>query len=207
MTKLPAVFAVLFLASALSLSAQDIQAVTSKGDRVMLHSNGTWTALKPGEVLKGGTFKKPASATASLKGNKVRYTMWFDAARWAEESDSTNADAEYQFVHNSGDAYAMIIPENGEMTMEDLRDAALQNARDVAPDAELIFEEERNVNGNTVRCVKINGTVENTPITYYNYYFVGKKSAIQVITFTSQSQFEEFEADMSDFLNGLEIAK
>ncbi|HYF04495.1 MAG TPA: hypothetical protein VEC36_14020 [Patescibacteria group bacterium] len=190
-----------------ALFAQDIQATTSKGDRVLLHSNGTWSAIQPGSVPRGGSFSKPKASKASLKGKKVKYTLWYNKAEWSLQLENSNDDAEYQLAHSSGEAFALVIPESIELTMDEFREAAIQNARNAAHDAQIVFEEERTVNGNPVRCIRINGTVEEIPVSYFSYYYIDKKSSVQVITYVTQNQFEQYEEAMANLLNGFEPGK
>ncbi len=196
-----------FLLSALTLRAQDIQATAATGERYLLHPNGTWTLDAIPLPADGGSFSKPASSRDVLKGKNVKYAVWYDKSKWKVEKANSNEDADFQLTHTSGDGYAIIIAEKIAMSMDALRHAAIANAQSASPDAKIVYEDERTINGNPVRCLKIEGTVDGIPITYYNYYYAGKTGSIQLITFTGQNTFEEYRQDFTDFLNGFDIVK
>jgi hypothetical protein len=188
-------------------AAQDIQATTSRGERVVLHPDGTWSKAEDVPLLNGGSFTAPVAAKAVLKGKNVKYTLSYDATKWSIQPESSNADADYELVHSEGDGYSIIIAEKVVLSTEVLRQAAIANAREASPDATIAHEDERTVNGHQVRCLKITGTVEGVPVEYYNYYYAGKEGAVQIITFTSQDSFKDYEKDFTDFLNGFNLAK
>ena len=187
--------------------AQDTQATTSRGERVILHSDGTWSKAEDVPLMNGGNFTTPAAAKTVLKGKNVKYSLAYDAAKWSIQPESSNADADYELVHSGGDGYAIIIAEKVVLSAEVLRQAAIANAREASPDAAIVHEDERTVNGNTIRCLKINGTVDGVPVSYYNYYYTGKEGAVQIITFTGQDSLADYEKDFIDFLNGFAVSQ
>jgi hypothetical protein len=86
-----------------------------------------------------------------------------------------------------------------------LKELALENAVSAAPDAKIVFEETRTVNGKEILCLKIEGSVKGIPFRYFGYYHGGKNGSIQVITFTGTQIFGKYEQDFLEFLNGLQI--
>ncbi|MES2766866.1 MAG: hypothetical protein V4642_13410 [Bacteroidota bacterium] len=207
MKKILPILALCFLYSVSNAVAQDIETTSATGDKYLLHPNGTWTLYATPLPAEGGAFATPTASRDVLKGKHVKYAVWYDKSKWKIEKEKTNEDADFQLTHTSGDGYAIIISEKIEMSMEALRQAAIGNAQSAAPDAKIVFEDERMVNGNPVRCLKIDGTVDGIPITYFNYYYVGKTGSIQIITFTGQNIFDEYRQDFTDFLNGFELLK
>jgi hypothetical protein len=53
--------------------------------------------------------------------------------------------------------------------------------------------------------MKLEGTIEGVQFVYYSYYYAGKAGTVQLLTYTSQNLFSEFEPEMTEFLNGLVI--
>lgn len=141
-----------------------------------------------------------------LKSKKGFLELWIDSKKWGE-TESINPSAEFTLIHSSGDAYAMVIVERITMPLTKLKEIALQNARSVAPDIEIISEEEIVVNGVKMLAMRMEGTVQEIPLTYYGYYWTGKAGSLQVLTYTGQDLFEEFEADFADLLNGTIVTK
>lgn len=199
------VFILLILAAA-SLPAQDIKAVTDDGRQVILHSNGKWEYTTPDKTASGKlpVYNKPADSKSLIKGKKETYGIWYNDKKWKllSPDKTNNSSAEYQFEHTNGDANAMVIFERIEMNVESLKNIALENAKNAAPDAKIIYEDRRIVNGSEVLCVRIIGTIDNIAFQYYNYYYAGPAGTIQMVTFTSQNLIQEYENDFLDFLNG-----
>ena len=189
-----------------SMIAQDLKAVTEDGRQVILHKNGKWDFVQlskdKSEALKN--YSKPDDAKMLIKGKKETYGIWYNGSKWKlkDQEKSNNSSAEYQFEHSEGDAYAMVIFERVDMKLENLRDIAFENAKSVAPDAKIVFEDKRLVNGAEVLCVRIIGTIDSIAFQYYNYYYAGPAGTIQIVTYTSQNLIQEYEKDFTDFLNG-----
>jgi len=101
----------------------------------------------------------------------------------------------------------MAIIERISMPISTLKGIALENAKKVAPDAKVAFEEERVANGVKILAMHIEGTIQGISFTYYGYYWTGKAESLQVITYTGQNLFSEFESDFTKLLNGVVITK
>ncbi len=97
----------------------------------------------------------------------------------------------------------MAITERIPIPLSTMKKVALDNARQAAPDAKIILEENRQVNGLHVTCLKIVGTVQGIPFTYFGYYHSGSKGTIQLLTYTANTLFAEYQDDFTDFLSGL----
>jgi hypothetical protein len=89
--------------------------------------------------------------------------------------------------------------------MANLKRIALENMREVAPDARVVFEQTRRVNGLEVLCLKVAATMQGIPLTYYGYYHSSDAGTIQLLTYTGNTLLPEFEADFTEFLNGLAL--
>ncbi len=200
---------VLFAGMAFAMASAQKKAVTEDGKNVVLYPDGTWKYAEPKATAAGGkgSYSKPEGSTKLLKGKHGTYGMWINESKWQVSKEPGNEAAEFEINHTSGDAFAMIIAERLTMPLESLRDVALENAKGAAPDAEVVFEEKRTVNGAEVLLMQINGTIMSIPFTYYSYYYTGKAGSMQIITYTGQSLFEEFKPDFEDFLNGFVVYK
>lgn len=151
--------------------------------------------------------QEDATETGSVSGAQVDYTIAYDSSKWTAIPGESNGDAEYEFEHVDGDVYALIIAERIEMDLESLKEIALVNAQSVAPDAQIVFEEDRTVNGVQVHVMKIDGTIYGIGFEYYGYYYGGAAGTIQFITYTSSNLLAEYEADLTELLNGLTIVE
>jgi len=143
----------------------------------------------------------------SVSGSGVDYTINYDSSKWIMTQGASDTDVEYEFEHMDGDVYALIIAERVEIDAGALREIALSNAQSVAPDATVVFGEDRSVNGVTVKVMKIDGTIYGIAFEYYGYYYVGSAGTIQFITYTSSNLTSAYEADLTELLNGLVVTE
>lgn len=186
-------------------ASQSVEATTDLGTRVILYPDGTWdyvVIVQP----EPDTYTKPITSTRVFKSKKGFYEIWFDPMKWKTEG-LQHSDAEFNIAHVSGDAYAIAIAERITMSLEALRESALENARKAAPDAQIVAERDITVNGIPVKNLQIEGTIENIPFTYFGYYWAGKAGTLQVIAFTGQNLFDEFMPEFRELLNGLIVTK
>jgi hypothetical protein len=188
------------------------QAVTNTGETVTLFENGTWEytnkkVKQREELLNSTPFLKQSEATFLVKSKRTGFAVYIDPLKWKfEKKDAYDTDeSEYEFNISSGDVYALMITERAELSFELLKKASLINASKVAPDAAIINEEYRMVNGNKVLMLQLKGTMEGLSFTYFGYYVTGESGTVQLITFTTSKLFPEKKKEMEKFLNGITI--
>ena len=104
-----------------------------------------------------------------------------------------------------GDGYAIVIAERLQMPLEGLRDLALNNARNAAPDAQIVSQETRRVNGRDVMVLQIRGTLQAIRFVYLGYYYAGPEGTIQLLTYTAANLFDEYKPQFEQLLDGLTI--
>jgi hypothetical protein len=189
-------------------TATSLEATTSDGKTVILFPNGTWIYKDSGvKTESGSNFTKPQESTKVLKSKKGFFELWVDPAKWNTEGSALNPDAEFSLRHTSGDAYVVVIAERLAIPIATLKNIALEKAKSVAPDAVIVLQEERIVNETKLWNMRIDGTIQGIPFTYYGYYWSGQAGALQMIAYTGKSLFDEFKAEITDLLNGLVITK
>jgi hypothetical protein len=185
---------------------QDIRATTENGRKVILKEDGSWKFCNEAErslAHKKDSYQKSDKSTGVFKAKGDKFLIWFDPLKW-QQKKSADSDKP-TFVYKDGDVYAIVLAERIAMTIEALKEFAIKNAKTVAPDIKVTYEEDRIVNGKKVLCMKMDGTIENIPFVYYGYYYSGKVGMVQLITYTSQNLFPEYEPEMTEFLNGMVI--
>lgn len=217
-------FALLTLFTLTDLQAQE-KAVTESGDTLIIYSDGTWDYYENYLKNPGGngnlpfetfrtedipvnenTFAKNAKATSSLKGGDGMYQVYYDPMKWKRIPAGTfNEEAENALQLIGNDAYSMLIFERIEIPMETLLGIAVENARNVAPQAKISFKEFRRVNGKKVLCGKITASVSGIDFIYYSYYYSDSRGTLQFTTFTGSNLLPEVEKDLENLLNGLVI--
>lgn len=186
-----------------------IKAITETGDEVILYKNGSWVYVDGSKAeakelaVNKTKFKKDDLSTFLVKSNKINIGIWINPKEWSFSKEGNNEDSEYTFQKRDNDLYALFISEKISIPLESLKDIAVENAKKAAPDARIIFEEMRNVNGNNVLMLKISATIQGIKILYTGYYYSNTNGTIQLITYTSDNLAAAYTTDIETFLNGL----
>jgi hypothetical protein len=195
-------FVLLLIAGGTVVCQTAIKARTESGKEVILLPDGTWKYVT--EAGPPSPAPKPTGATTLFKAPQGNFGIWYDKTKWTMEPQSDEA-GKFQFKLKRGDAYAIVLIEELNIPLATLKEAALDNAKAAAADAQIVFEETRTVNKKEVLCLKLDGTIKGIAFRYYGYYYGGKQGSIQLLTFTGRELFSKYEQDLTDFLNGLEI--
>lgn len=193
-----AVIAVLAVSSTLAAT----RATTEDGRKVLLNEDGTWQFQKavPSKV---GKMKRSPGATEEISLLRGKASVFYDKKKWPSLKEPEGG--RFELKHRDGDAYAVIVAERIQIPLDSLKSIALKNARNVAPDAIITEEQTRVVNGTEVLFMKISGIMQGIALTYMGNYYTNKDGSLQIITFTSDNLMPEYEADLLEFINGLQI--
>ena len=198
----------LFLGFGITLSAQT-RAITDTGQEVVLYSNGTYAYVNAEDAAavdiptNSKTFTKAENASFLLKSKKVNVGFWLDPKLWSFGESKENPDAEYEVVLKGEDLYGVIITEKIEVPLETLKNVAIENARQIAPDIKVKEQEYRMVNGEKVLYLRLDGTMDGMKISYSGYFYSNSTGTVQFITFTSQNLVEEYREVSQQLINGL----
>jgi hypothetical protein len=207
------VFAVLFacLSCSAAVHAQK-KAVTETGEQVILYDNGTWkyesdSTADPSDTttvrMNPKKFVKSQSASFLVKSNKaVPIGFWVNPKKWLFERGS-GTDREYNLQLKGEDLYAMLITERIIIPMETLKKAAIQNALQATPDAQVLYEDYRMVNGLKVLCMQLKGTVQGIKFMYLGYYYSDGHGTVQFTAWTSENLWNSYRESATELLNGL----
>jgi hypothetical protein len=202
-------FSFLFLLALASMAQK--KAVTETGEEVILYENGTWKYVNDSDSAKGKTeipvnpkaFTKSASATFLLKSTKTNIGIWLDSKKWSFKKSGEDEASEYGLQLKGKDLYAMLIAEKIEVPLESLKQIALDNAKEAAPDIKLTKEEYRTVNGKKMLHLQMIGTLSGIKFIYSGYYYSSTKGTVQFLTYTAQNLYEDYEEDAYQLLNGM----
>jgi hypothetical protein len=201
----------LFCLSSFIIGQAQQKAVTEIGEEVILYDNGTWKYqndedLDDNEIpTNSKSFSKDESATFLLKSSKFNVGFWINPKKWSFEKALNNAEAEYELEFKDGDLYSLVLAEEIEIPVEELKSIALDNARASAPDIKVVKEEYRIVNGTKTLLLQLDGTIQGIEFSYYGYYFSNSNGTLQFITYTSQSLLEEYRDECEKLLNGFVV--
>lgn len=191
-------------------------AITDTGDEVILYDDGTWEyknndfGLPPTDdseeiKLNPNKFEKEEESTFLLKSDRVNYGFWLNPKKWSFKKAVSNEDAEYELRFKNGDVYGMIITEQIGMPLSTLKSIALENGRIVAPDLKIITEEYREVNGNKVLFLQMDGTTQGIKFSFYGYYYSNDEGTVQIVTYTAQNLLGKYKEAYDELLNGFVI--
>ena len=192
-----------------SVHAADVEATTADGRTVTLSDDGTWSfkEVVSSAAMPGAVVMKAKSATKSIKSKKGFFELWYDPKKWTTKEGAEGTPTEFVVIRKDGDAYGMAIVERIGVPMDQLAAIALNNAKSQAPDARIVMQEERTVNGKKVVALQIEGTIQGIAFKYYGYYWSGKSGTVQFLTYTSQNLFEDAVADFTELLSGFVITQ
>jgi len=199
-----------FLFFILNSSFAQTYATSDEGKRVKLNENGTWEYVQEisvGNSDKSNNFIKPASSTSLLQSKKNDFAFWYNPSKWQLSNKIGNEEAEFQLNLKGEDGYCMIITERIEIEVDNLKKAALKNAQNLDPNAVIEQEENRLVNGNKIKMLKIAATASGIKFVYFGYYASNESGTVQIICFTARNLLKNYEKDFEDMLNGLSIKK
>ena len=185
------------------------KAVTETGEEVILYDDGTWKYLKDQDKDRGRiptnkmVYTKSEASTFLVKSNIFSIGYYIDPKLWTFGKGENNPEAEYEFKYKEGELYGMVVNEEIEIPLKNLRKIAFDNAQGVAPDAEVVFEEYRMVNEQKVLVMEIHGTIEGIKFAYFGYYFSNENGTCQFITYTSQALMKKYKSAAENLLNGM----
>lgn len=191
-------------------SLAQINAITDTGEEVVLFDNKTWR-YKDEEIKDSFhlitqnpvSFMASENASFDIKSKAVDLTVALDPKTWTFARAETNEDAEYEFKLKDGDVYGMLITEKIEIPLNSLRDIALENGQQVAPNLQIIEEDRRTVNGLELLYMKMEGSFNGIDIAYIGYYYSNEQGTTQFVSYTGQSLISAYEDQIFELLNGL----
>jgi len=194
-----------------SISYASQKAITDTGEEIILYDDGTWeysdkSNQSKNEILTNeNTFLKPESSNFLLKSTRTKSAYWIASDKWNFKKATNNAEAEYEFQLKGGDLYGLSISEGVAIPIESLASIALENAKEAAPDAKIIKQEYRIVNGIKVLYMEMKGTLQGIKFMYLGYYYSDDSGSTQFLAYTGSSLVGKYKSEINDFLNGFVV--
>lgn len=183
-------------------------AVTDHGDQVILYDDGTWKYIEENIIIMDTiptnpkVFKVHDKSKFLLKSSNIDVGFWLNAKEWKFEK-TPNDDGEYELNFRKGDLYGKVITEKVEVPLESLKNIVLSNAREVAPDTNIDYNEYRIVNGLKVLMIEMSGTMTGIKFSYKGYFYSNFNGTVQIIIFTATNLIKSFDDKIENLLNGL----
>jgi len=152
---------------------------------------------------EGKQYRKSSTATRAIPADFGDATLWLDPARWVEYSREPGA---IRLNHINKHVLGwMLADKTGGIRTSAMKDMVLRNAQRVDPNVRLTLDDRRVVNGREVLYVEYLLTQNSVPIRFAGYYHGGLKSNLQVVAYCIAAEFETYQKDVDEFINGIEI--
>ncbi len=204
---------ILILTTIFSINAfAQEKALTSRGESVLLFSDGTWKYENEVEKsepvpisVNNEKFTKTASQNFIVKSNKANVGIWIDPKKWKFKTESSNEDAEYTFELKNEEIYGMMISEKTQIPLESLLNVAFENAVDAAPDTKIMKKEYQYINGKKVAYMEMVGTIQGIKFHYFGLYFSQESGSVQLLTYCAENMADKYQNQAHDFLNGFVV--
>jgi len=200
--------AIVLMACLPAFLGADLKAKIGDGRAVILRDDGTWIfADTPKNALPAGNFTKDRKSKLAYSSKRKNFSLSLVPGVWKKADKPSSEVAEVEFHDPENDTYAMVIAERISIPIEALRDIAIKNVKAMDPEATVVKEEQRTVNGKPMLALLLQAKSSGAPITFYGYYYTGDEGSFQIITWTGQNLFKENQPELEAFLNGFEILK
>jgi hypothetical protein len=127
-------------------------------------------------------------------------SLKYDPKKWKHLQ--SKQEGHFSFSYSLGYGYAVISPDPLPIPTDSFPEIALANGKSTDPNAAIVFIEKRTVNGVLVWFIKTETTFNKNPMIYCGYYYGGKHSSVQILTYTTKERLPKYERDFIEFLNG-----
>lgn len=142
-----------------------------------------------------------AQAFTSPNGSAV---LWLNPAKWTWVKSSSE-DAK-SFIYHTGLAQARFISKPGGTEPERQLEDALAKIRENDPEARLIFNERRLVNGAEMLCIQIETALsDESKAVYYGYLYGDESRTIQAFVITEREILSKHFRHFTALLDGLTV--
>ncbi|MDC1106977.1 hypothetical protein OAT16_09745 [Prolixibacteraceae bacterium] len=177
---------------------------------VLLYNDGTWKYKDNKKIEESQTplnqkiFTKNKKSIFMVKSNVLNVGFYINPKTWSFEKIGSNGDSkEFSFQLKNEDLFGRVLTERSEISIDAFKSVALENARDAAPDMQILKHEYRKVNGNKVLYLEMSGTFSGMTMMMFGYYFSNSNGTVQLVAFTGSNLVDRYHQDIENFLNGL----
>jgi len=141
----------------------------------------------------------------TVSGKVLPYEISYSDIAWELSSENYNEDAEIEITHKYSDLYALVIAEDIEYDIEELRQIILDNYITNNATAIVLYEGEKEINGKQVHEMVTNVSIEDYIFQYHTYYYSGPEGTIQFVVYYEDYLAEIYNDDVGKMLNSLKI--
>ncbi len=152
--------------------------------------------------------KKKRTARSAYINQGKGYKVLYNNKIWQEIDPATlNTSADVAFKMINEEVYGVIVAENDELNLKELRYTVVYNLYRASEKHEIVRTALRKVNGHELLTMQFKALINSLDIDYYSYYYTGKNRVIQFSTFAGSDSFKREKDEMQYLLNGLIILK
>ncbi len=152
-------------------------------------------------------YTRSVAATQMLTDKREKFAIWINNNKWIKADLGLNRESVFEFEHIEGEVKALLLHDKEKINLDELRQIVIDNAKRAARNSKVVFEEKRFVNGQEMLCLRIEGSIDFVPFTYFGYYYAGYIGTLQLTTISSPTVFNDYEFELESFLDGLEVLK
>lgn len=151
----------------------------------------------------GKQYRKSATATKAIPADFGDATLWLDPAKWVEYSREPGV---VRYNHTNKHVLGwMLADRTGGIRTSAMKDIVLRNAQRVDPNVRITLDDRRVVNGREVLYIEYLLTQNSIPIRFAGYYHGGLKTNLHVVSYCIAAEFETYQKDVDEFINGIDI--
>ncbi|MDR1901732.1 MAG: hypothetical protein LBQ88_05540 [Treponema sp.] len=174
------------------------------GRDIILHENFTWEYREDPGVQNGPIERLDISAnlTGQLNSRSGKFTVYYDPIEW-HETTGLNPSAEIQMSNTDSTGFCILIMEGIPLSVEQMKDVVILNARRMDSNAHVVQTERVLVNGKEGTIFTYIVQYETLRFIFYNLIMSNEKGSIQFVFYTIDSVFEQLKPDFRKAMSGL----
>ena len=154
-------------------------------------------------------YKKDRRSHGIYTDPSGRFRVNYNEKVWKVIDPSViKATADIAFRMNEKEVYALVLCEENDLNLKELRYSAIYNLFKVSESYEITNSALRLVNGRELLSLQFDAKITSAGnIRYQNYYYSGDSFVIQFSTYCKSVDFEQNKEKMMKLLNGLTIVR
>ena len=209
-------FTLFIIGFSVSINCQ-IKGITEEGKDVVLFENGTWRFVNESdnetlETIKTNPniFTKDVEATFLMRSKKLDVGIFYNPKKWKLANRNPTKIIEYIFTDAKfpEEGVAIMMSEKVPIpTLKNLKDIIISSVQKNVDYFRLKESEYRTVNGLKVLCLRYIANTKGIDFEYLGYYQILESGYSGIATFSMMKDFERFQPQFEEFLNGFSAVK
>ena len=154
------------------------------------------------------TLSKPQSAKFKIESKVNSSVVYLDDSNWkVEKVQKENANSEYNFTLDNTAVSGRLVTEKVALNSKILTKAALFNMRKIDPNAKVVKQEKRNINGNDVIYMEMLSSAKGLDFKLFGVYHSNEAGSTQLVVFTLKDLVEDYNEQIQGLLAGFDVVK